>query len=83
LLQFSLINAVFILDILQSNLRLLLQLSELVEVLEDKMLAPLFINLNLDLMLLVQVLEFSLLVSEFSLFVFELLLADEPEIVDS
>lgn len=83
LLELTLIDPVLILDILKSHLSLFLQLSQLIEVLEDEMLAALFVDLLLDLMLFCQVLEFTLLVSQLGLLVFELLLADEPEVVDT
>lgn len=83
LLELSLVEAVLIFDVLQVDLRLFLQLGELVEVLEHQVLAPLFVDLDLDLMFLVQVLELTLLVSKLSLLVLEFLLADEPEVVNS
>lgn len=52
LLQLSLVDAVLVLDVLQGDLRLFLELSELVEVLEDEMLAPLLVDFLLDLMFL-------------------------------
>lgn len=52
LLQLSLVDAVLVLDVLQGDLCLLLELSELVEVLEDEMLAPLLVDFLLDLMFL-------------------------------
>ena len=82
LLQLTLINAVFILDVLERNLGFLLELSELIEVLEDKMLAPLLVNLNLNLVLLLQVLQLTLLVSKLCLLVLEFLLTNEPKVVD-
>ena len=56
LLQLSLVDAVLVLDVLEGDLGLLLQLRQLVEVLEDEMLAALFVDLLLDLVLLGQIL---------------------------
>ena len=47
------------------------------------MLASLLVNFNFDLVLFLEILQFSFLVSEFSLLVFEFLLADEPEVVNT
>lgn len=70
MLELSLVDSIVIFDILERNLRLLLELSELVKILKDQMLAPLLIDLDLNLMLFLEILEFSFLVSELSLFVF-------------
>ena len=70
LFELSFIDPVFILNILQGNLSLFLELGQLIEVLENKMLTSLLVDLNLNLMSLIQILEFSLLVSELGLFVF-------------
>ena len=47
------------------------------------MLDALFVDLDFDLVLLGQVLQFALLVAELGLLVLELLLANDPEVVDS
>lgn len=70
LFELSFIDPVFILDVLQGDLSLFLELGQLIEVLENKMLTSLLVDLNLNLMPLVQILEFSLLVSELGLFIF-------------
>ena len=51
LLQLSLIDPVFILHVLKSDLSLLLELCELVLILEYQMLRSLLVYLNLDLVL--------------------------------
>ena len=56
LLQFALVDAVLVLDVLERDLRFFLQLCELVKVLEDEMLTPLLVDLLLDLVLLCQIL---------------------------
>ena len=56
LLQFALVDAVLVLDVLERDLRFFLQLRELVKVLEDEMLTPLLVDLLLDLVLLCQIL---------------------------
>jgi len=83
LLQLTLLNTVFVLRVFQSDLSFFLQLSQLVKVLENKMLQLLFVDLDGDLVLLFQVLVLSFLVSELGLLVFELLLGYKPEVVDS
>ena len=50
LLELSFIDSVFIFDILQSYLGLLLELGQLIEILENEMLTSLFVDLDLDLM---------------------------------
>jgi len=70
LFELSFIDPVFILDVLQGDLSLFLELGQLIEVLENKMLTSLLVDLNLNLMPFVQILEFSLLVSELGLFIF-------------
>jgi len=67
LLEFSFVGPVFILDVLKCNLGFFLQLGELIEVLENQMLASLLVDLEFDLVLLVQVLELSIFVSQLSL----------------
>jgi len=74
---------VLVLRVLQGNLGFLLEISKLVGVLEHEMHQALHVNLNLNLMLLLEILELSLLVAEFGFFVFELLLADHPEVGNS
>ena len=46
------------------------------------MLHPLLVDFDFDLVLLTEVLEFSLFVSELCLLVFQLLFANDPEVVD-
>lgn len=83
LFELTLVNTVLVFRVLKGDLGLFLQLSELVEVLESKMLQPLFVNLDGDLVLLFEILEFSLFVPELGLLVLKLLLANEPEVVNS
>ena len=52
-----------VLGVLESDLGLLLQLSELVEVLEHQVLHALLVDLDLYLVFLIQVLQLALLVS--------------------
>jgi hypothetical protein len=47
------------------------------------MLGSLLVDLDLDLMLFIEVLKFSLLVSKLGLFVFQFFLTNKPEVVDS
>lgn len=83
LLEFSLNDAVVVLSVLESDLSLFFELSELVKVLEDQVLHSLFVYLYFDFMLLRQILQLSLLVSQLCLLVLQLLLANDPEVVDS
>ena len=83
LLELTLVDAVLIFNIFQGDLSFFLKLSELIEVLKDKMLTSLLVNFNFDLMLFLKILQFSFLVSKFSLLVFEFLLADEPEVINT
>ena len=83
LLQLSLIDPVFILDVFKGDLSLLLELCELVLVLKHQMLRSLLVYLNLNLVLLFQVLKLSILVPELSLLILKLLLTNEPKVVDS
>jgi hypothetical protein len=71
------------LGVLESDLSLFFELSELVKVLEDQVLHSLFVYLYFDFMLLRQILQLSLLVSQLCLLVLQLLLANDPEVVDS
>ena len=50
---------------------------------EQQVLHSLLIDLDLDLMLLAEILEFTFFVPELCLFVFQLLFANDPEIVNS
>lgn len=59
-----------ILIILESHFSFLLLFSQLIQVLEDQVLHSLFEHLDLDLMLLIEIFEFSLFVSQLSLFIF-------------
>ena len=70
LLKLSLIDSIFILNVLKSDLGFFLKLSELIKILEDQMLAPLLVDLDLNLMFLRQILELSFFVSQLCLFVF-------------
>ena len=63
LLELSLNDAVVVLSVLESDLGLFFELSELVKVLEDQVLHSLFVYLYFDFMLLRQILQLSLLVS--------------------
>lgn len=83
LLELSLNDAVVVLSVLESDLGLFFELSELVKVLEDQVLHSLFVYLYFDFMLLRQILQLSLLVSQLCLLVLQLLLANDPEVVDS
>jgi hypothetical protein len=53
LLKLSFVGPVFILDVLEGDLGFFLQLGELIEILENQMLASLLVDLKLDLVLLV------------------------------
>ena len=70
LFKFPLYYSVVVLSILEGDFSLFLQVGELVEVLEDQVLHALLVDLDLDLMLLVKVLQLTLLVAQFSLFIF-------------
>jgi len=70
LLEFSLVDSIFVLNVLKGDLSLFLQLSELIKILEDQMLAPLLVDFDLNLMLLGKILELSFLVSQLSLLIF-------------
>ena len=83
LLQLTLVDAMFILGVLELDLSLLLHHSLLVKILEHQMLEPLPKYLDRDLILLFKVLELTLLVTVLGLLVLELFLGDEPEVVDS
>ena len=83
LLQFTLIDPMLILAILELDLGLLLDHGLLVEILEHEMLEPLAPDLDRDRVLLLQVLVLAIFVSQLGLLVLELLLRDEPEIIDS
>jgi hypothetical protein len=83
LLELPLFDPVIVLAVLQLDLCLLLQLGQLIQILEHQMLHSLFVDLDLDLILLIQVLEFSLLVSQSCLHIVGLLLGYNPEVVDA
>ena len=76
LLQFSLIDTVLVLNIFKSDLGLLLKLGVLVKILEHQMLGSLLVDFDFDLMLLFEILEFSLLISKLSLFILKLFLGN-------
>ena len=58
-----------VLGVLESDFGLLLQLGELVKVLEDQVLHALLVDFDLYLVLLVQVLQLALLVTQLRLLV--------------
>ena len=62
LLELPLIDPVVVLPVLQLDLSLLLQLGQLVQVLEHQVLDPLLVDFDLDLVFLVEILQFPLLV---------------------
>ena len=70
LLELSGVDAVLIFHVLESDLVLLFQFSELIQVLEDEMLAPLLVDLDLNLMLFLKILQLSLFISQLRLFIF-------------
>jgi hypothetical protein len=72
-----------IFGVLEGDLSLLLELSKLIEVLEHQVLHSLFVDLHFNFMLLRQVLQLALLVSELCLLIFQLLFADDPEVVNT
>ena len=74
-------DAVLILNVFQGDLGVFPQLSQLVLVLEHKMLQTLFVNFDFNLVFFLKILELTFFVSEFGLFVFQLFLSDKPEIV--
>jgi hypothetical protein len=74
---------VVVFSILEGDFGLLLEVGELIEVLEHQVLHALLVDLDLDLVLLIQVLQLTLLVTQLSLLVLQLLLANDPEVVDS
>ena len=69
LFKFPLYYPMVILCVLECDLGLLLQLSELIEVLEHQVLHALLVDLDLDLVLLVQVLQLALLVTQLRLLI--------------
>ena len=74
-------DAVLILNVFQGDLGVFPQLSQLVLVLEHKMLQTLFVNFDFNLVFFLKILELTFFVTEFGLFVFQLFLSDKPEIV--
>ena len=82
LLELALVNPVLVFGVLKLDLGLLLELSELVQVLEDQMLYALLVDLDLNLILLSQVLQLALLVPQLGAPVFGLFLRHYPEVVD-
>lgn len=83
LLKLPLDDAVVVFGILESDFGLFFELSQLVEVLEDKVLHSLFVDLDLYLVFFAQILKFTLLVAQLCLLVFQLLFAHDPEVVNS
>ena len=71
-----------ILYVFERYLRFLLEFSELILIVEDEMLDSLLVYLSLDLILLLEVLQLSLLVTVLGLFVFQLFLCNYPEVVN-
>jgi len=74
---------VIIFSIFKSDFSLFLELGQLVEVLEDQVLDALLVDLDFDLVLFTQVLEFSLFIAELCLLILELLFANDPKVVNS
>ncbi len=83
LFQLALGDAVIVLGVLERYLGFLLKLSQLIKVLENEMLDALLVDFDLDLVLLAEILQLALLVAELGLLVLELLLGDDPEVVNS
>ncbi len=63
LFQLSLLDSMIILPVFKLNLRLFLQLSQLIEVLENQVLHSLFVNFDFNLILFLEILKFTLLIS--------------------
>ena len=82
LLKLAFIDSMLIFGVLELDLGLLLELSELVQVLEDQMLDALLVDLDLNLILLSQILQLALLVAQLGAPVFGLFLRHYPEVVD-
>jgi len=72
-----------VLCILESDLCFLLELGKLVEILEHQMLDTLLVDFDFDLVLLTEVLQLALLVTQLCLFIFQLFFTNDPEVVDS
>lgn len=70
LFELSFLDSMLIFRVLESNLCLFLQISELVSVLEHQVHQSLHVNLDFNLMFLFQILNFTIFVSEFSFFIF-------------
>jgi hypothetical protein len=83
LFEFSLHDTVVVLGVLECDFGLFFELSELVKVLEDQVLDPLLVYFDFDFMLLREILQLPLLVPQLGLLIFQLLLANDPEVVDS
>jgi len=82
LLQLAFSDPMLILNILESDLGVLLELRQLVLILENQMLKSLLVNFDLNLVLLLEVLVLALFVTKLGLLILQLLLANEPEVVD-
>lgn len=82
LLELTFVDSVFVFCVLKLDLGLLLELSKLVQVLEDQMLDALLVDLDLDLILLSQVLQLALFVAQLGAPVLGLFLRNYPEVVD-
>ena len=82
LLELTLVDSVLVLSVLQTNLGLKFDHGLLIQVLEHEMLQSLSPDLDGDGVLLLQILELTVLVSQLGLLVFKILLGNEPEIVE-
>ena len=74
-------DSVLILRELQRRLRLRLQVCDLILVLVQQVLDSLLVNLDLDLVLLFKVLKLALFVSKLRLFILQILLLYDPEVI--
>lgn len=83
LFEFSLHDTVVVLGVLECDFGLFFELSELIKVLEDQVLDPLLVYFDFDFMLLREILQLPLFVPQLGLLIFQLLLANDPEVVDS
>ena len=79
--ELSLFNPVLIFILLEFNLGLLLEFSELIQVLEYQVLHSLLVDFNLNFILFNQILKFTLFVTQTSLAVFQVFLRYNPKVV--
>lgn len=70
LFELSFLDSVLIFDVFQSDLSFFLKISELIKIVEDKMLTSLSVDFQFNLMLLTQVLKFSLLIPQLGCLIF-------------